>query len=137
VIAAGAFSHSWPRNDRQPFSFLQTEEVTALSFESGTRLREIGKAAFFYCSSMRAFTIPSSVETIGDRCFENCLRLTTITFEDASRLRKIGKRAFAKSGLTSITVPVSTQEIDGSAFVGCPLQSIQVLSGNHNCAKAS
>jgi hypothetical protein len=69
--------------------------------------------------------VPSLVETIGDRCFENCSKLATITFEESSRLRKIGKHAFAGSQLTSTTIPASTPEIDGSSFVGCPLQTLR------------
>jgi hypothetical protein len=116
VIAAGAFYISY---NLEVLTFARTEGIAP-------ELREIGEAAFAQCKSIKAFTVPSSVVTIGDRCFEQCLVLTTITFEDASRLRKIGRCAFAKSGLTSITIPASTQEIDGSAFLGCPLETIRV-----------
>jgi hypothetical protein len=73
--------------------------------------------------------VPSSVETFGDRCFEGCTWMTTITFNDRSELKRIAERAFAKCGLTSITIPASTEEIDGSAFVGCPLIEIEVAPG--------
>jgi hypothetical protein len=36
-----------------------------------------------------AFTVPSYVETVGDRCFEQCFGMAAITFEDASELRKL------------------------------------------------
>jgi hypothetical protein len=42
------------------------------------------------------------------------------------------KRRLCKSRLTSITIPASTQEIDGSAFVGCPLETIRVAPGSQN-----
>jgi hypothetical protein len=132
VIAAGAFSHTWPGDGIPLPSFGMPEGVTQVFFESGTKLREIGEAAFFDCSSMTAFTVPSSVETIGDRCFERFSRMTTITFEDASRLRRIGKCAFVGSGLATITISASTQEIDGSTFVGCPLETIRIAPGSQN-----
>jgi hypothetical protein len=66
----------------------------------------------------KTFIVPSSVETIGARCFENCARMETITFGESSKLKRIGERAFAESGLASITIPAATEEIDGSAFVG-------------------
>jgi hypothetical protein len=50
--------------------------------------------------------------------------MTTIKFADSSKLKRIGERAFAKSGLASVTILASTREIDGSAFVGCPLIEI-------------
>jgi hypothetical protein len=36
------------------------------------------------------------------------------------------------SRLKSITIPASTEEIDGSAFVGCPHIEIEVAPGNRN-----
>jgi hypothetical protein len=86
-------------------------------FASGSRLREIGKDAFSD-SRLSAITVPSSVEILGDRCFEHCTDLVTVTFEEKSKLKKIGERAFACSSIRSYTIPASTNEIDGSAFAG-------------------
>jgi hypothetical protein len=118
VIAAGAFSGN---------SFLST-----VDFEIGSSLREIGAAAFAGCSRLKAFHIPPLVETIGDRCFERCSSMHTIRLEGCSKLKRIGERAFAESGLTSVTIPASTEEIDGSAFIGCPISQIRVAPGNVN-----
>jgi hypothetical protein len=118
VIGPGAFSPSF--------------SVTEIVFEIGTRLKEIGESAFSICNSLKAFHVPSSVETIGDRCFENCYKMTTVTFASSSRLRRIGDCAFSESGLRSITLPASTEEIDGSAFVGCLIRNIQIESGSRN-----
>jgi hypothetical protein len=76
--------------------------------------------------------VPSSVETISDRCFENIREMETITFSNASKLKRIGERAFAGSRLASITIPASTEEIDGSAFVGCPIETIRLASGSRH-----
>jgi hypothetical protein len=81
---------------------------------------------------LRAFTVPESVEIIGDHCFEDCLDMETIEFEGLSRLKMIGERAFSGCKLHSIIIPALTEEIDGSAFVNCPLSEIQVASGNVN-----
>jgi hypothetical protein len=111
VIAPGAFSPS--------------SEIATIVFESGTRLKEIGEGAFAGCKALISCHVPSSVEIIGDRCFEKCAGMETITFEDSSTLRKIGERAFADS-IGSITIPASTEEIDGSAFVGCRILTIGI-----------
>jgi hypothetical protein len=58
--------------------------------------------------------------------------METIEFEGSSRLKKIGERAFSGCRLRSITIPVLTEEIDGSSFCGCPLISIQVAPENVN-----
>jgi hypothetical protein len=124
VIASGAFSQTWPSDDAVG------DGVNEFSFESDTQLREIDEAVFSQRRSIREFTVPSSVETIGDRCFEKCSRMTSITFEDASRLTRIAKRHFAGSRLTLITIRASIQEIDGSTFVGGLLEIIRFALGN-------
>jgi hypothetical protein len=81
-------------------------------------------------SCSRSITVFSSVEILADRCFENCDELETVIFEAPSKLKKIGQRAFADSAIRSITIPASVNEIDGSAFVGCPLEDINLGPGN-------
>jgi hypothetical protein len=106
--------------------------LRSVIFASGSRLREIGEGAFSHFHDFTEITIPSSVEILGDRCFMNCYQLTTITFEEISSLKRIGERAFAYSGLESFTIPASANEIDGSAFEGCPLNAIDIAAGNRS-----
>jgi hypothetical protein len=120
VIAARAFSSSW--------------QIAKVVFESDTILKEIGNQAFAWCSSLKKFHVPSSVEIIGDRCFCCCNKMTRIIFDNSSNLKRIGERAFAGTELRFITIPASTEEIDGSVFVGCPLLKIQISCGNRNFA---
>jgi hypothetical protein len=67
-----------------PGAFRESPRITEIVFESVTRLREIGEAAFAECRALKTFHVPSSVETIGDRCFENSRNMITITFEGRS-----------------------------------------------------
>jgi hypothetical protein len=103
-----------------------------IEFEPGTRLREIAEEAFSRCQELESFTVPSSVETIRDRCFQHCQRMATITFEEPSQLKRIGEGAFLNCRLSSIVIPASVEEIDGSAFLGCPLLVIEVAAGSRN-----
>jgi hypothetical protein len=48
--------------------------VSAVLFERGARLREIGSRAFSQCRQLKALSVQESVEIFGDRCFE-CLVL--------------------------------------------------------------
>jgi hypothetical protein len=114
-IGAGAFDGS---------------EISAVIFESGSRLSEIGAEAFSSCRQLRAFSVPESVEVLGDGCFRWCSDMDTIAFEGSSRMRRIGEHAFSGCNLQSITIPQLTEEIDGSAFVNCPLIAIRVATGN-------
>jgi hypothetical protein len=107
--------------------------VDSVSFGSGTKLMEIGEGAFGN-TDVKAFTLPSSIETMGDRCFEKCTLQATIAFEEISRLNGIGEQTLADCALTSITVSASVEEIDGSAFVRCPIQEIRVAAGSRTFA---
>jgi hypothetical protein len=101
-------------------------------FPNGSRLREIGERAFAHSQNLSAMTVPSSVEILGDRCFALCEKLTTVTVEEISKLKKIGEMAFRGSNIHSITIPASATQIDGSAFLDCPLESIDIATGNES-----
>jgi hypothetical protein len=107
-------------------------KLSTVLFESGMRLREIFSRAFSFCRDLTAFKVPESVEILGDHCFENCLNLERIDFEGSSSLKRICELAFHGCNLHSITIPASTEEIDGSAFVNCPFISIQIGRGSDN-----
>jgi hypothetical protein len=101
-------------------------KVSSVRFESNPELREIGSEAFLGGHELTAFSIPGSVEIVGDRCFVSCFDLKTIEFEGQSWLRRIGERAFVGGKLNSIAIPALTEEIDESASVTCPLMEIRV-----------
>jgi hypothetical protein len=54
--------------------------------------------------------------------------MSSIRFEEPSKLKRIGGRAFSGCKLNSITIPASTEEIDGSAFIDCPKIDIRVAN---------
>jgi hypothetical protein len=109
------------------------QQLTTVTFESGSRLRIIGQRAFACCMSLEAICIPASVETLGSMCFGGkigfddilaCEALTTVTFEPGSRLREIGAKAFAGcSSLRSIQIPSSIEvfgKIGFARLIDCP-----------------
>jgi len=63
-----------------------------------------------------AYTIPSSVTTIGDSAFSNS-GLTGVTIP--SSVTTIGDSAFSNSGLTGVTIPSSVTTIGNYAFYFC------------------
>ena len=102
---------------------------------------EIGKRAFYGCSSLTSVTIGNGVTSIGEDAFSGCIGLTSITIPDSitsinhgafyycqnlasitigNSVTNIGKNAFYSCrNLTSIKIPDSVTSIGGYAFWDC------------------
>ena len=69
-------------------------------------------------TEIEELVIPSSVTSIGDYAFKDCLKLTSVTIPN--NVTTIGGNAFSGcSGLTSITVGNGVTSIGGYAFSNC------------------
>ena len=93
-------------------SFQNCNLLRYVRIESGSQLKTIagGSAhgeehgttyfygAFFGCSSLESFSVPSSVVEIGDSAFMNCSSLSELSFDDCSELKMIDDRAFTNCG---------------------------------------
>jgi hypothetical protein len=90
----------------------------SITFETGSQLSELAKAAFSG-SGLTSIHLPASVTVIGASCFFGCGSLASITFESGSQLSRLAKEAFAGSGLTSIHLPASVTVIGESCFSSC------------------
>ena len=75
-----------------------------------------------------AYSIPSSVTSIGDEAFYLCLGLTSIDIPNS--VTSIGIYAFtACMNLTSVVIGNGVKEIRRGTFVYCPLKSITIGTG--------
>ncbi len=103
--------------------------LTSVTFESGSALKNLGTNTFFRAESLTNVILPSSIETIGDDAFYNCLKLSELRFEDQaqaeegtdlSRLNSIGEDAFYHCGsLTGILKLGDGEDVPVGAFEGC------------------
>jgi hypothetical protein len=105
-----------------------------MKIEVPAHIEVIGKMAFQGCHLATSILATESRlrEIREDRCFAQCDDLVTVTFEENSNLKKIRERAFADCAIRSFRIPASVNEIDGSAFVGCPLEDIDIDPGNRS-----
>jgi len=72
-----------------------------------------------------SFAVPSSVTTIGNYAFSNCVSLTSVTL--GRSVRSIGCYAFAGTSVTSMVLSENVTWIGSNAFDGCSaLQSLTI-----------
>jgi hypothetical protein len=111
--------------------FRNRHEITTVQFEAGSCISVFGQGALVLCSGLEIFSIPWTVETISEECFEFCGRLREVIFESVSRVSVLGDRAFADcSSLSSICIPSSVTIIGAECFCGCSiLNSVSVEHG--------
>ena len=97
----------------------------------GKPVVNIGKNAFYDCSSLKTVIIPKGVTSIGNWAFESCSSLTSVTIPDS--VTAIGDRAFKScSSLTSVTIPDSVTSIGEDLFKDCTaLKAIHVKAGSY------
>ena len=93
--------------DKWAFAYSKLEKVNISSMQ-------IDDYAFAYCENLHEVVLNSGLESIYDAAFSACPALTEIQFPDT--LTYIGQCAFSGTGLTSVTIPGSVDEIDYCAF---------------------
>ena len=97
-------------------AFNWAETMDSLTFAKGSKLKEIGYAAFNKIA-VSEVTIPARVEKIDKQAFGNDSKLTTVLFEQGSALKEIGENAFFKCGkLTKLILPEGLTTIGNRAF---------------------
>ena len=91
----------------------------------------LGSWIFRGCTSMHTFTFgpDSTLDTIGDDCFERCALLTQL--ELPNTITHIGNRAFHRCvGLQEVRMPASLTHLGRGAFAECSsLTSIAIPAG--------
>jgi hypothetical protein len=84
------------------------------------KLNRIGVHAFQNGGTLGSIAIPSSVQTLGSGCFENCGGLATVDFLPESKLVRIDSSAFPRCRLLrSFALPSSVEVLGGHCFDEC------------------
>lgn len=107
----------------------------------------------FMGSSITSISIPSSVITIDESCFETCRNLSNVTIAEGSQLKYINKRAFMycyaltafdfpeglistgsdsfnSSGLKSVRLPKSMTTLGAQTFTYSKIEEVIVADGS-------
>ncbi|MBQ7679715.1 MAG: leucine-rich repeat protein, partial [Butyrivibrio sp.] len=102
--------YEWTEMTAGYFSAFST--LTDITFPEG--ITYIAASAFKDCSNLAEIDLPEGLTDIGNDAFAGCSSLTEIDLPEG--LKTIGYEAFYRSGLRSITIPESVEEIYGLAF---------------------
>lgn len=87
---------------------------------------KIGQRAFSNCLFLESVELKNSVRTLRGYAFFGCSNLKSVTLPENNSFTLIGHSAFWETGLTSITIPASVNEIAAYAFKSCAqLESIR------------
>jgi hypothetical protein len=90
-------------------AFCNCRALSRVTFGPGSQLSSIESSAFEKCSALRSISIPSSVETIPQKCFSACSSLSMVP---RSQMSLIKSCAFLNcSSLRSICILSSVEMI--------------------------
>jgi hypothetical protein len=90
-------------------------KLKVLTFEKGSRVREVGKSAFYETCIME-IVFPKSVEILKAKCLERTFGMKSVKFERGSRLKVIEKYCFVQCYMPEIVIPKSVEVLENSCF---------------------
>ena len=118
-------------------AFQNCEKLTSVTINS-TQLNQISYSSFEGCTALKSIKLSSSITFIGEDAFSDCTALTTVNWGTSkvisiddyafygctsltsltlpSTLTTLGNSCFASSGITTLNLPDSLYNFDGSAF---------------------
>lgn len=128
-------------------AFKNNTNITKIVFP--TTLKSIGQQAFRGCNGITEIFLPEGVEILGDQAFALCAGLTDVFLPNGlttieqncfrqlsnlaninlpNTLQTIGMGAFAQTGLTSVILPSSLQNMGSFIFRECSALETAVIS---------
>lgn len=105
------------RADAIGLSALDSTGITTLVWPSKPAHNTVTDYVCYNCQNLTKVALNENVWTLGKACFRLCSALKQIALPDS--LHQIEKWAFRSSGLETITIPETVQEISFGAFQEC------------------
>lgn len=120
-------------------AFRDCKKLESVAFAENYNQITIGEWAFSGCINLSKVVFPSNLVNmdavnkvncaIGAYSFAGCTSLTELIGLEI--LEGIGDYAFSNNGLTSIYIPATLSVFGASPFLGCKLQSVELMDGNN------
>lgn len=90
-----------------------------VSFSPNSIIKEITDSNFADSTSLVSIKLPSSIITIRNRAFFNCINLNKVVFMENTRLGFIGKESFYNCGIKNLIIPRTVKYIGSKSFYSC------------------
>ena len=117
------------------YAFYSNANVTTLTIEKGSTVKELGPYAFASLAKVTSIEIPASVTTLAKNCFYQCSALKSFSQEAGGNLQTIGDEAFSYCyAFTSFKIPDTVTVVGSKAFRMCQALVTLELSANMETA---
>jgi len=113
-------------HEEDPGAFEGAAALELVTFADGSLCSSIGNNAFYECTALKFFTIPTSVSTLGVYAFYNCDSLTSVTVPET--VTNLGYGLFQECDeLSSVVLATKATKLSDYMFNGCDkLDSIAI-----------
>ena len=98
-------------------AFYSMDKLTKVEFADGAKLESVGAYAFNHCTALEKVVLPDSVKTLESGAFSYCYQLSDLTL--SKNLTTLGDGVFSGSGIGSIELPDSIEEMGSCVFRDC------------------
>ncbi|MCR4644334.1 MAG: leucine-rich repeat domain-containing protein [Oscillospiraceae bacterium] len=110
----------------EDYAFIGNTYLEAIDMQ---HITELGRDAFYYCTSLKTAEVPDSITVLEGSVFGNCTSLESVKLPQ--NLEEIGEGCFyACMALKEIEIPETVTAIRNYAFFNCPLLKTIRVSAN-------
>ncbi|MBQ8319901.1 MAG: leucine-rich repeat protein [Clostridia bacterium] len=110
-------------------AFAGCENLKTVTFEQGSKLKEIAETTFCECGSLTEIALPEGLQTIGEAAFHYCTNLAEIELPEA--LQTIEYEAFQHcERLTTLHLPKGVTNLQGGALCNPAFTAFTVAEDN-------
>ena len=102
-------------------AFYNCTSLESVNFGNDSKLKTIGRYAFYNCTSLESITIPANVTSIGERAFQDCTGLKTV-YWNAKNCESAGRDYtifYDCTALTTVYIGENVEKIPSDAFKYC------------------